>query len=52
MLKKPASGVLAGHCRLTVSPARTDVALFLHRAVRLTAALLDSLFGHPAVILR
>jgi hypothetical protein len=24
-----------GHCRLTDSPARTNVALFLHRAVRL-----------------
>ena len=26
---------LTGHCRLTASPARTNVALFLHRAVRL-----------------
>jgi len=27
-----------GHCRLTDSPARIDMALFLHRAVRLSAA--------------
>jgi hypothetical protein len=50
MLKKSASGVLAGHCRLTISAARTGVALFLHRAVRLAAALLGSLFEHPEVI--
>jgi hypothetical protein len=35
MAQKPSSGVLAGHCRLTDSPARTTVVLFLHRTVRL-----------------
>ncbi|WHZ28282.1 MAG: hypothetical protein OJF51_003080 [Nitrospira sp.] len=35
MVQKPSSGVLAGHCRLTDSPARTNVVLFLHRTVRL-----------------
>ncbi len=47
MRKKSASGVLAGHSRLTVSPACTDVAL-IHRAVHLAAALLDGIFAHPA----
>ena len=35
------------HCRLTVSPARTDVALFLHRAVRLACGLVGGRFEHP-----
>jgi len=42
------------HCRLTNSPARTDVVLFIHRTVRLSilhvadivAALLVDLFEH------
>ena len=37
-----------GHCRLTVSPASTDVVLIILRAVDLAAALLDDLFAHPA----
>ena len=37
-----------GHGRLTDSPACTDVALFINRAVHLAAALLDGLFEHPA----
>ncbi len=36
------------HCRLTVSPASTHVALIILRAVDLAAALLDGLFEHPA----
>ncbi|HEX5543925.1 MAG TPA: hypothetical protein VFX10_00445 [Nitrospira sp.] len=56
MLKKSASGVLAGHCRLTDSPARTDVALFIHRAVRLiplrVADLPAALFGALRVLAR
>src|SRR5688500_15905597 len=63
MRTKSASGVLASlsgspygtstirrlrHCRLTVSPASTDVALIILRAVDLVAALLDGLFAHPA----
>ena len=28
-------GALTEHCRLTDSPARTNLALFIHRAVRL-----------------
>jgi hypothetical protein len=36
------------HCRLTVSPASTDVALIMLRAMDLAAALLDGLFEHPA----
>ena len=66
MLKKPASGVLARHCRLTVSAARTTLASLIRDAVRLPAALfgamrvlarrgwvgeMDSLFEHPEVIL-
>jgi hypothetical protein len=39
MLKKTASGVLAGHCRLTVSPAR-----------RGWAGEISSLLGHSEVI--
>ena len=64
MLKKSASGVLAGHCRLTISAAFTSVPCFIqhgvnlrgstYRSVRLAsslaAALLDSLFEHPEVI--
>ena len=51
MRKKSASGVLARHCRLTISPASTDVALIMLRAVDLAAALLDGHFEHPAEIL-
>lgn len=40
------------HCRLTDSPASTDVALIMLRAVDLAAALLDGLFEHPAGLLR
>jgi hypothetical protein len=61
MLKKSASGVLAGHCRLTNSAAFTSVTLLIRRVVNLrgstyrsvrlasslAAALLDSLFEHP-----
>ena len=36
-----------GHCRLTDSPASTNVALIIHRAVDLAAAWLDDLFEHP-----
>jgi hypothetical protein len=44
-----------GHRRLTDSPARTNVVLFIHRTVRLiilrvadlAVALLDGLFEHP-----
>ena len=44
------------HCRLTDSPARTDMVLFIHRTVRLiilrvadlAAAALDGHFEHPA----
>src|SRR5690242_1725560 len=38
-----------GYCRLTDSPARTDVALFLHRAVRLLRrrADLSTVFTEP-----
>jgi hypothetical protein len=40
-----------GHCRLTDSPARTNVALFIHRAVRLiilpVADLVCGLVGRP-----
>jgi hypothetical protein len=32
------------------SPARTDMALILHRAARLVAALLDGLFEHPGSV--
>src|SRR5688500_10394614 len=35
MLKKPSSGVLAGHCRLTISAAFTDVPRFIQRGVNL-----------------
>jgi hypothetical protein len=42
------NGTLPRHCRLTISPARTNVARFIHRAVRLAAAALDDLFEHPA----
>ncbi|MGZ8394019.1 MAG: hypothetical protein ACXWWJ_04545, partial [Nitrospira sp.] len=35
------------HCRLTVSPASTDAALIMLRAVDLAAASLDGLFEHP-----
>ncbi len=35
------------HCRLTVSPARRDVALFLHRAVRLAGGFVGSRFELP-----
>jgi hypothetical protein len=65
MLKNPASGVLARHCRLTISAAFTNVTRFIQRVVNLrgsmyrsvrfvsslAAALLDSLFEHPEVIL-
>jgi hypothetical protein len=37
------------HCRLTVSPARTDVALFLHRAVRFACGLVHGHFEVPHV---
>ena len=37
-----------GHGRLTDSPACTDVALFIHRAVHLAAASLNGFFEHPA----
>ncbi len=40
------------HCRLTVSPASTDVALLIRRAVDLAAAALDNHFEHPARNLR
>ncbi|MDI3464817.1 MAG: hypothetical protein OJF50_003638 [Nitrospira sp.] len=36
-----------GHCRLTDSPARTNVALFLHRAVRLIILRVADLIGRP-----
>jgi hypothetical protein len=39
MLKKSASGVLARHRRLIISPARTTVASLIRNAVRLSAAL-------------
>ncbi|MGZ8383340.1 MAG: hypothetical protein ACXWWE_04960, partial [Nitrospira sp.] len=39
------------HCRLTISPASTDLALIILRAVDLAAALLDDIFEHPAGIL-
>jgi hypothetical protein len=65
MLKKSASGVLAGHCRLTISAAFTNVPCLIrhgvnlrgstYRSVRfapsLAAALLDGLFEPPEVIL-
>ncbi len=35
MLKKSASGVLARHCRLTVSAAFTNVTRFIQRVVNL-----------------
>ena len=35
------------HCLLTDSPACTNMALFIHRAVHLAAASLDGLFEHP-----
>jgi len=47
MLKKAASGVLAGHCRLTISAARTNLAPLIRDAVRLAAVLLDSFYKHP-----
>ena len=54
MLKKSVGGVHIRHSRLTVSPARTTVALFLHRAVRLvawyarrTSATLQACAMHP-----
>ena len=35
-ISRPSTNVKRfGHCRLTDSPARTDMALFIHRAVRL-----------------
>jgi hypothetical protein len=37
-----------GHCRLTDSPASTNVAVSMLCAVDLAAALLDGLFEHPA----
>ena len=63
MLKKAASGVLAGHCRLTISAAFTSVPCLIrhgvnlrgstYRSVRLSSALaavlLDSLFEHPEI---
>jgi hypothetical protein len=36
------------HGRLTVSPASTNLALIILRAVDLAAASLDDLFDHPA----
>lgn len=45
MLKKSVSFVLEGHCRLTSSPARTDLALLIRRAVRLTAAALTNILN-------
>jgi len=35
------------HGRLTISPARTSLASLIRDAVRLSAALLDSLFEQP-----
>jgi hypothetical protein len=35
MRKKPASGVLAGHCRLTISAASTSLPRFIQRGVNL-----------------
>ncbi len=42
MLKKPASFVLARHCRLTVSAAFTNVTHFIQRVVNLRG----SPYGH------
>jgi len=39
----------SGYRPLTISVARTDMALLTRRAVRLAAALPDSLFEHPAM---
>ncbi len=62
LLKKSASGVLAGHCRLTISAAFTNLPRLIRRGVNLrgstyrsvrlapslAAALLDGLFDQPA----
>jgi len=64
MLKNASSFVLAGHCRLTISAAFTNVTRFIQRLVNLrgstygkpvrpassfAAALLEGLFEHPAL---
>ncbi len=48
MRKKSAGGVLARHCRLTVSAASANMTLIILRVADLATALLDGLFAHPA----